>query len=523
MHDMHVVFIGLLKNENNMSIKNNIIANYISQIYVTLLNVLVVPLYIGYMGAEAFGLVGFLSLLQTWFVLFDFGLATTMLRQTACYHGGEMDALGLRQFLRALEGIFIVVGIIGTVGIILSSNFIAMNWLKVESLSIDDVTKSVMIIGIIVVLRWVSGLYRGVISGFEHFVWLSWFNCILATFRFVLIIPFFIFVSVSVYHFFLYHLAVAILEILTLVVQVYRILPSLFNVRYVKWEFGVVLTSLNFSINMAFAILAWLLLTQIDKMLLSTVLPLEEYGYFTLASLVASGVTAVVGPISSAIVPRMARFNASSDASGFLRTYRAATQLMVTTSVSISLVMIFFAEPLLTVWTGNDSLAKNISPVLWLYACGNGFQAITAMPFYLQNAKGDLKLHTIGSVIFILIFVPTIAFSIYHYGMLGAGYVWLASNALQFIFWVPVVHDKFLKDFHYKWLLHDVLMIVIPATLFCILSSKFIVFSDDRIVAGVEIIVILLITMIISVGCSSYIKNIILSLLPTLSLKKFMS
>ena len=36
-----------------MSLKRNILANYASQIYVTLIGVVMVPLYIPYMGAES--------------------------------------------------------------------------------------------------------------------------------------------------------------------------------------------------------------------------------------------------------------------------------------------------------------------------------------------------------------------------------------------------------------------------------------------------------------------------------------
>ena len=57
-----------------MSLKRNILANYASQIYVTLISIVMVPLYLRYMGAEAFGLVGFFATLQMWFNLLDMGL-----------------------------------------------------------------------------------------------------------------------------------------------------------------------------------------------------------------------------------------------------------------------------------------------------------------------------------------------------------------------------------------------------------------------------------------------------------------
>ena len=71
-----------------MSLKHNILSNYVSQIYVTVIGIVMVPLYLKYMGAEAYGLVGFFAMLQAWFQLLDMGLTPTMSRETARYRGG---------------------------------------------------------------------------------------------------------------------------------------------------------------------------------------------------------------------------------------------------------------------------------------------------------------------------------------------------------------------------------------------------------------------------------------------------
>ena len=92
-----------------MSLKKNILANYASQIYITLIGIVVVPLYMKYMGSEAYGLVGFFAMLQAWFNLLDMGLTPTIARETARFRGCETDALNYRRLVRALEGIFVIV------------------------------------------------------------------------------------------------------------------------------------------------------------------------------------------------------------------------------------------------------------------------------------------------------------------------------------------------------------------------------------------------------------------------------
>ena len=86
-----------------MSLKKNILASYATQIYVTLVGILILPLYLKYMGAEAYGLVGFFTMLQAWFNLLDMGLTPTVARETARFRGGATDALSYLRLLRGLQ------------------------------------------------------------------------------------------------------------------------------------------------------------------------------------------------------------------------------------------------------------------------------------------------------------------------------------------------------------------------------------------------------------------------------------
>ena len=89
-----------------MSVGPNIIANYASQLYTSALAIVLVPLYVHYMGVEAYGLVGFYAMLQGWFLVLDMGVSATLSRQAARFNAGAVDALSLRRLVRAFEGIF---------------------------------------------------------------------------------------------------------------------------------------------------------------------------------------------------------------------------------------------------------------------------------------------------------------------------------------------------------------------------------------------------------------------------------
>ena len=462
------------------SLKRNILANYISQIYVTLIGIVILPLYIKYMGAEAYGLVGFFAMLQMWFNLLDMGLTPTMARETARYRGGTMDALSYRRLVRALEGIFLAIALVGGCAMFLAAGYIARDWLKAAQLPISEVQTAVQLMAVIVAMRWMCGLYRGAITGSERLVWLGGYNSVIATLRFIGVLLVLKFIGVTPTIFFSYQFCIAVVELICLLLYAYRLLPNIPAGIWVPWSWTPLKPVLKFSLTIAFTSSVWVLVTQTDKLVLSKLLPLAEYGYFTLAVLVASGVMVMSGPISGAIMPRMAKLEAEGNHAGLIRVYRQATQLVAIFCMPLSITLAFCAEPLLWAWTGDKVLAHQAAPILILYAIGNGILAVSAFPYYLQYAKGDLLLHLIGNAIFVALLIPFIIWAASQYGGVGAGYVWLIMNLIYFVMWIPFVHHKFEPGLNLKWYVQDVLLIGIGALTAGYCLNAILPSSDNR-------------------------------------------
>ncbi len=417
------------------------------------------------MGAEAYGLVGFFAMIQAWFQLLDMGLTPTMARATAQYRGGTGNALNLRRLLRALEGIFVGVATLAGGAFILFSEKLSVDWLNVQKLSHEEVRNALMLVGIIVSLRWISGLYRGAVNGFEKMVWLSAFNIIVASARFVLVVPVFIFIGTTPTVFFAYQLMIALLELAILVMKVYRLLPKLTESSFMPWDWRPLKDVLQFSLSIAFTSSIWVLVSQTDKLILSKLLPLGDYAYFTLAVLVAGGVTILSGPISTAVLPRLTRVAAEENGENFIRLYRTTTQLIGVVTIPAAVVLALFAEQLLWAWTGDIVVAHKAAPVMALYALGNSVLALAAFPYYLQYAKGNLRLHLLGNLLFVVLLIPSLIAATLKFGAIGAGAAWITSNVVYFIFWVPLVHVRFLPGLHIKWLTEDILkplVIMVP-------------------------------------------------------------
>lgn len=435
---------------------------------------MVLPLYIKYMGAEAYGLVGFFTMLQAWFTLLDLGLTPTIGRETARYHGGAMSALAYRQLFRSLSLIFTSIALMGGFGLWLLAEGIATRWLKFNEIPMSEAILAVQIMAISVALRWMGGLYRGVISGSERLVWLSALNALIATLRFIAVFFSMWLYGFTPYVFFIHQLVIALLEVSGLFILSRLFLPACSSLgQPIGWSIRPARPALKFALTIAFTSSIWVLVTQIDKLIISGILPLAEYGYFSLAVLVAGSIMVISGPISSAIMPRMAKLYAEGKRDEMLQVYHNATQLVSVIAGSAAITIAICAKELLFAWTGDPHLVEQTAPVLRLYSIGNGFLALVAFPYYLQYAKGDLRYHFIGNTIIATLLLPAIIVTAIYYGGVGAGYAWASINGLCLVTWVAYVHHKLEPGLHFNWVTRDFLVICMPGLILGLVLSGF--------------------------------------------------
>lgn len=495
-----------------MSLQRNILASFASQIYVTLIGIVMVPMYIKYMGAEAYGLIGFFAMLQAWFNLLDIGLTPTIAREAARQRGGATDALSYRRLVRALEGVFLAVALVGSAAMLAGAEYIASDWLRVSQLSAAEVLAAVQLMAPIIAMRWMAGLYRGALSGAEQLVWLGGFNAAIATLRFCGVLPLLMFVGTTPTLFFSYQLSVALLELAVLVAYAYRHFPAVPSGARLPWDLKPLKRVLRFSLTIAFTSSVWVFVTQTDKLVLSRILPLADYGYFTLAVLVASGIMILSGPVGNAIMPRMARLEAEGDHAQMIRVYRQATQLVAVVAGAASITVAFGAEALLWAWTGDAELARNAAPVLVLYALGNGVLAVSAFPYYLQFAKGNLRLHLIGNASFVVLLIPLVVWAATAFGGVGAGYVWLGMNLLSFVAWLPLVHRKFEPGLNLPWYTKDIGVIVVASALVGYIASLMLPPSGPRMNQFAHIMLAGLLSLAAGAAASSAVRARVRSL-----------
>src|SRR5260370_3027733 len=140
-----------------------------------------VPLYIRFLGVEAYGLIGFYLMLQAMLQVLDLGLSPTMNREMARYSVQPEKADEARDFVRTLEVGYWLIGIVIGIALITASPWVATHWIRVGALPIRGVTQALMLMGVLAAFQWPVSFYQGWFMGLHKQVLFNVLRIISAT------------------------------------------------------------------------------------------------------------------------------------------------------------------------------------------------------------------------------------------------------------------------------------------------------------------------------------------------------
>jgi len=446
----------------SVSLKKNTLANYLGQGWQALMGLVFIPLYIRYLGVEAWGLVGFMATMQAWLLLLDMGMSPALAREMARFTAGEISASAIQNLLRSLEIVLGVAALLAGLSAWGLASWLADHWLKHDQLPAHTVVMAIAIMGWIVAGRIFEQLYRGALQGLQRQVWLNAAQAFMATARWAGAAGVLAWISSTVETFFIWQGVVSLITVAVLAFGTHRFLPS-DNIKPI-FSWTELQRIRRYAGGMLATSLLVLFLTQIDKLLLSTLLPLRSYGYYMLAASVAGSLGFLFSPLTSAVLPRFTELVARNDKPALINMYHRASQFMALIVIPPAVTMAVFAKPLLFIWSGDVELAVQSAPLVTLLALGTMFNAFMNIPYMLQLAHGWSGLAARINLAAVVIFVPALFYFIPRYGTLGAAWIWFILNFCYVIFGVHFMYRRLLLDQKWVWYRNDVFTPLLAAT-----------------------------------------------------------
>jgi O-antigen/teichoic acid export membrane protein len=434
------------------SMRTAVVANLVGRAWPIALGFVAVPVYLSHLGVEAYALVAAFGVLQAICSVLDMGLGTTLTRQLARAMPGADGAAQSRNLVRSLELPYWAAAAALAVAAVVLAGPAATRWLRPETVSLDTIRGAAVLMGLTVAAQLPFTLYQGGLLGLGRQVLLNGLVVAAATVRVGATLYVLEFVSPTIEAFFLVQLVVSAVQTLAAWAILWASLPKAAGAA--RFDGALLRNNLAFAAGVAGITAVSLALTQVDKVVLSRVLPLADFGYYGLAATVAGALAAIAQPVFTAVFPRLSQIVASGDESAEAAEYHRASQVLSVLLLPVAIVLAWRSHDVLLAWTGKSDVADHAFLAATLLVAGSALNGVMHVPYALMLAHGWTRLPLVTNVVAVIVLVPALIWASVTYGAVGAAAVWFVLNAGYLAAVVPVLHTRHLRAQLVRWYVH---------------------------------------------------------------------
>jgi O-antigen/teichoic acid export membrane protein len=430
----------------------NATSNTVARLIQAGLSLIAVPLILRFIGTQQYGLVGFAIALDA-FQYFDFGLTGAVYRQvarnSATGRSGESA-----EILRAAGVPYLLIGVVLSGALALAAPWLSGSWFHSKADSGGDITLAIEFLALSFGIKWPFSLYSGALRGLQKHVLVNVLNIAGALARTVIGVAVVAFVSHTASALFLSQALVFGVQLFVVIRLAHRHVGrarrpyrSRRDILRGMWRFAIALNVISMGIA---------LLTQLPGLMVGRVLGLHSLGVYAIAYTVAAVVLYLPNAVTDAAFPRLSGEFARADIDAVRTTYLRSTRITIAASAGIAFAILFFAQPLLLLWTHSRPISAAASRVAGLLALGNLGLAIWDMPYTLLLAKGRTRLLITTVLLSLPALAAGLAVGLSNEGLDWAGWVWLVLNGAVCGVVVVSAHRMIPVKAAWKYMLEDV-------------------------------------------------------------------
>lgn len=407
-----------------MSLKRNILANYVGSGAVALTPILALPWYLAALGPQQFGFVGFVSTLQAVLNMLDAGMSQALVREITLRAANEgatkpHTATLLYGFERIYWALALGVGLV----LVLLAGPIARHWLHLDDATQANGQAAVFGAAAIFATLFPGSLYRSLLVGTECQVALNKILLVATLVRHggaVLVVT--AWPSLTAY--LAWHAAAGLFETMLRA----RVAWSVTGIRRSEahWQGDVIKQAWPAIAGLAAASGLGALTMQLDKVLLSNLVSIADFGYYVIAASAAAGVLQLVYPLMQAALPRALQLK--DEPAALRQLYGQLFGLIALAAAAGMAVYTAGGKTLLRWWLKDVHAAALVYPLLgWLLvgAILNAFYNVGYAHWLVRGRiQRILQVNLLTSVLCLLIIPSMVA----HLGVVGATSGWLLIN-----------------------------------------------------------------------------------------------
>jgi O-antigen/teichoic acid export membrane protein len=449
------------------------LANLAGRVVTAVLTFGLTPVYLFWLGATGWGIVSIVALLNGLMILFDMGTGTALAHRLAELSGqteGRDEARHVLFTLQVSHGLWALLAglLIAGLGPVYGHLLVDL-----EQFSPSEQRSLFAIFGASVAARWPVVIAQHAYGGLQQ---QGRLNTLLVVHSVITAAATWVSVQTAtsaVWAFLWVQFISTGLLAVALNLDVWRFLPGA-SVQFGRFSAA---TRRQFKVVASGVLIVQLLgglNLQLDKVIVSATLTLEQFGQYSSLAFLAASIGSLAIPVFTALFPALIKAEQQQATAESARIFSHGAQAL---SVAVLVPCIsagVFALPLLEYWVKGFSVSHTEVAVFRLLLAGQAFNGILTAQWALQLAHQWFTWGVVANVVAtsaFFTFVPTI---IQQHGILGVATWQFAFNASCLLLSPWLTHRRFLRGALRNWALRDTLF---PATIALAISSSLFQFN----------------------------------------------
>jgi O-antigen/teichoic acid export membrane protein len=433
--------------------RHNIAANVAGRIVGVISFYLFVPIYLRQLGPEAYGVVGFFTVMLGVLAIADLGLTSTLSREMARLGASADLVTDRRDLVRTLEWLYLGVSLLIGVLVIALAPWIAAHWLQARALPNPELVEALRWMGLAIALQLPTSFYFGGLLGLERMVTANALQIAWGLLRSGGAALALFLVAPTLRVFFV---TVTAANLLYLVAGRAACWQSIGQGGTPHFRRSLLAATWRYSAGMAAMSVMSSLLSQLDKLVVSRRLPLDTFAHYSVAGMLAQAPVIVAIAISTALFPRFTALAAGGATPSLRRVYHTGCQLVSVVALPLGLTLAAFAGEVLRFWSRSEATAATAAGAATLLLVGSTALALQLVPFQLALAHGWVGLNLRLSIASLIVMPPALELLVSRFGLAGAAWAWLGLNVLTLPVLVWGLHRRVMPGATREWLFADV-------------------------------------------------------------------
>lgn len=391
--------------------------------WTSLLSILTVPIYISILGHEEWGVVAACLSLQLLANFADSGFSQIVPRWIAKESQSEYVIF---EYMAIFRELYFFIALLLLVCIQFSSGLIAASWFKVSLEKIPELELCIRVVSVQLFFQFMNNLNVGYWNGTQNQARIFFHTCGFATLKHVVTMLLLYWWWDGALGYVVGFCTVACLEFA-------------FNTYSVRlgwaWDGNFVRRFRNYTFflkevfSLSGGILVGLLVSQFDRIVLSRVLPAEQFGVYVVILTLSQAFLQLQSPVSRAFFPVLVRGISDGGVTFWKNFGFFVVGIMVTATVPI-LIGILFADWILNAWLGSAFFVNNGTFALQLLLLGVAINTLYGCIYQLMIASGNSRLVLRFNLISLVMLVIVVLFSWDDLAISSGGYMWVFWNSI---------------------------------------------------------------------------------------------